>query len=97
MIKAKTVASLFRYPKRWCKGDYAKNKEKVGIDVYDADACSWCLEGAIKKVYPDNPDRILEKLSKLINSNLFGAIPNWNDKPKRTFEQVKALVIKAGI
>ena len=94
MIKAKTVASLFRYPKRWCKGAFAKNKEKMAVDVFDTDACAWCLSGAVMKVYPDNPDRILKKLSKLINSNY---LIHWNDNPSRTFEEIRAFVVKAGI
>lgn len=96
MIRAKTVASLFRYEKRWIKGEIARAKcgiNMVPTNSTDPDACQWCLLGAIYKVYPDNTDEIISKLCCLIGIR----IANWNDVPERTFKQVKALVKKAGI
>ena len=93
MIKAKTVASLFRYEKRWIQGDYARNIEGLNTNFGGLNARQWCLAGAIYKVYPFTWSEMMEKIEKLIR----GSIIHWNDNPRRTFKQVKALVKKAGI
>ncbi len=78
----------------WCKGYYAYTKDNNAVHPLNENAVKWCLAGWMYKIYGDTLfDHIKQKIQSIIN----GYEITWNDKPERTFEEVKELLIKADI
>lgn len=51
MKKYKTVYDLLKSKDRWTRFASAKNKRNEICNIEDKNACKFCLEGAIGKVY----------------------------------------------
>ncbi len=87
------IKELFTAPENWTRGAFARN-EKGAPSSFDA-AKSFCLVGALLYCYPSDKqrDRAREKMKSLIPCGLM----DWNDDPKRTFEEVKEMVNKADV
>lgn len=75
-------------PSTWCQG---ASRKLEGDKVI-----SCCLIGAVSMVYKEWPDifRVDEKIRKHLG---YVCISLWNDDPKRTFEDIKALVKELNI
>jgi len=94
------VRQLFSSKEKWSKGGFAIDKSGKTVPVTSHEAFSWCLEGAIHKCYPgikgmDKRVHIMAKVRDLIDRKSYGKhrdIALWNDAPRRTFKQVKAIV-----
>lgn len=95
------IRELLTDESKWTKGKSARNQYGLPISAKHSKACRWCLSGAVEKAYENYVD-ILRVESK-ISSNLHAkqrlsggprsySIEDWNDRPNRTFEEVKALV-----
>lgn len=100
----KTVRELLSDPKRWTQNAFAKNSEgrSLGRFFAEEEACSWCLVGAVKHVYPTYEwGEIYERLAKILGKQAFTlrsyVLGVWNDDPARTHQEVLDLVTEAGI
>ena len=85
--------------KEWCQDVYARDRKGHETTVYSPDACMFCITGAIQFCYPSSIDRRLEAANKLINMlglEYHSHIPQWNDTPGRTKEEVIALLESVG-
>lgn len=89
------IAELYSDKTKWTQGSIARNPKGIARALWNADdACCWCLMGALQKCYPE-----IEQARKTFCQieNKVGNIFKWNDNPKRTFSEVKALVEELGI
>lgn len=92
--KFQSVKQLFSTPKRWTKGEF-----------FNADNTACCLMGAIDTVeHHTGKDyfNMIDKLKRVIAKKTKKAyhsisIPEYNDSPKRTFEDIKEVVELARI
>ena len=72
MDAIKQIYELFQTRENFITGSWAQNREHLSVNVNDADACCWCLSGAVFHVYniaykcdsPDdyNPEEFPEEL-----------------------------------
>lgn len=91
------LSELLAKPENWTQEHQACDAQGNSVSELAPTAVSWCLLGAIKKLYPDSPsirDGIRTKIFMAINSpRLFGriGITDWNDNPKRKHEEVLRL------
>jgi hypothetical protein len=90
------VQEFYSDESKWVKGTaftygYDKHGTPLGdYGIHKAVKC--CLSGAIMICYPGREEEIKRKVLKKIKN-----IPNWNDDPKRTFEDVKKLITELDI
>jgi hypothetical protein len=92
----KAVDAFLSDKSKWTKGDFARDKVGRRVGMFDDEAASFCLMGAMNKVFVGGPEafqtacRILEqKINEKTNEI---DIPSWNDAYVRTFEDVKELL-----
>lgn len=85
-----------RIERGWTTGAYARDEDGYEVNATDADACSWCLSGAMIAGWADSGqphlrayDAVLAALERQIGPcNRAG----WNDFPGRTQSEVLAAV-----
>jgi len=76
-------------PTKWTRGANARNIHAAKVSFNSKSAVCWCLFGAGVKCYGlARWDDICDKVAAKVGCT----IPEWNDAPERTFEDVKALV-----
>lgn len=85
----------------WCRGTMARDVEGYAVPSYSDEASSWCLIGAIERVYWDNPQLLLICFEKVRNKikEMGGVIlplALWNDELSRTKEEVIKLLESIG-
>lgn len=85
----------------WTQKSMAKNSQGC-ITPYNSDtACSFCISGAIARVYPSSTvrDKKMNKIREHLRSKSEDqCIPVlWNDSPERTKEEVISLLKKLDI
>lgn len=86
-------SELLDKPEKWCQGTYARNKDGKLAILGAPSAVSWCILGALKMCHFSlyGPERqLLDKLTG-------GSVVTFNDTPGRTFEEVRAKLIEAGL
>ena len=91
------VRELFTDASKWTQGPSAKQSDGTPCSEYSAEACSWCLAGAINKCYDDIPTAHKVNIKETLSQTLGMHFIDWNEEPNRTFEEVKALVEKADV
>lgn len=103
-MKNKTVGALLRSKKSWTKGYWARNEKGKRRDINAADACQFCLEGAIRRVYPDTWFVITNRVMDIIRAKFPDrtkyatlGIPEFNDDKRTTFTQVREVIREARI
>ncbi len=87
-----TALEIMRDPSRWCRGALARDRDGRGVSYKSADACSFCIVGAIALAYPDREtcDRVTMKVGKVVRG-LYKrpALTTFNNDPGTTFEMVQ--------
>lgn len=76
------VYELLEKPEAWGKGDFAWNAEGRPVGENDPTACTWCLDGAVCRVYTNYQDRLgIKKRIReyLLNKGYGGSIWGYND------------------
>lgn len=95
--KCMTVRELLDKPEKWTQGGIAKTVTGEVVESYDIGAISWCLLGALDKCYGNNASAFYAAQSRLLARLSDTPISVWNDSPRRTFEEVRAVVESACI
>jgi hypothetical protein len=90
---------LTKHPEAWGQGGYGVSANGRSVSVAHSDASKWCLIGLIYKVYGyAQSSNIREKLEAAMNVPLKQRnIPEWNDAPGRTVQDIITLAKKAGV
>jgi hypothetical protein len=91
------IKELLTDESKWTQNAGARDKEKIPVPPKSEEAVCWCLFGAILKCYGEDKE-VYNRLDKYILYNLTGmGIFSYNDNPKRTFKDIKALIEKLDI
>jgi hypothetical protein len=102
------ISELLNAADRWCKGNMAKTAEGKNCGVANPDAQSFCLVGAAVKCYPGPiaQDIVMRKIRVAIAGLGFEYtshfrptvwISDFNDDARITFDQVRAVIERAGV
>jgi len=80
--------------KGWCQGTLSRTEDGTPTYLSNDAPAKWCLMGAIQQAYDrdvvHNP--VYEKLVSLLSEG----VPNWNDAPGRTQQEVIDLLESIG-
>ena len=94
------ISELLGSPDKWCQGSGAQKEDGAIVDSLSQNATKWCIYGALWKCYRDSEERYeaLMKLNEALKM-VFGDshLVWWNDYRYRTFEDVRQLVLEAGV
>ena len=96
----KDAKALIKNKEHWCKEDLAQDKEGRSVDVCDEDAHSWCILGAVTKVF--NYSYEYESAISALKSQLppdYKSIDEYNDHFMTTHQDILDLfddAIEAG-
>lgn len=94
------VSQLLTDASKWTQRRAAIDADGDSVNVQDVAACRFCLSGAIRRCYPDREERfrVLNTVINEIGGNAaVRSTMEWNDDPRRTFDEVRALVLKLDI
>lgn len=88
--------------KGWTQNAYARDKDDNITYIADQHACSWCLTGALHRASLDSSTLgknfmlVHQRLEvrQLLEAHANGSLSSFNDSPKRTKEDVLALIDK---
>jgi hypothetical protein len=92
---------LLDSPEKWTQGTSARNVFGQPVPSTDPSAVCWCASGAIGCCYPTayQPSgtfpihaRLANYLAKQPYRPESGTISLWNDDPRRTYEEVVAVL-----
>ena len=93
---------LLQKPQSWSQGAFAYNEGDHRVSYKDATACSWCLEGAIRRVSVRGraSETDLERALLLVRSAIqvpgnYPTIQGWNDRATTRHSDVLAVLDKA--
>jgi hypothetical protein len=88
------VSELLSDASKWCQGYLAIDKSGDPVAPEASEATSWCLFGALCKCYPYyNYNKTYRSvIEKLYDEGTYLTIPQYNDSPERTFEEIHTLV-----
>lgn len=99
-----SLQELFAKDNSFCKNTLATNKDGNPTSPHNLNATSWCIIGAIEKIYGSYQQ--LLKYGKIIhnklnpdelNSDDWSSIIDWNNAPERTIEDIRKLVKELNI
>lgn len=82
--------ALLAKPNGWTRGWYAKTQKNNEANPRSRAAVSFCVLGACDRVGAST-----QILSEIVIPKRANTLPDWNDHPDRTQEQVLALFDKA--
>ncbi len=105
-MSASSLVELFDSEAKWAKRVLARDKYNMPVSNLSPYAVCWCLVGGIKKIYGINRrinDKLIEAGKALGFEKRFaidGQVPSvsrFNDSMDTTFEDIKAVIVKAGV
>lgn len=80
---------------KWGQDRMAEAINGESVSPKSSSAYKWCMMGAIVQCYPrEDRHNIYERIHKELDMSYF---PDWNDAPERTWEEVRALLVKLDI
>jgi len=89
------IKELLTDESKWTQRSFAKTSSGRTVTWDDPEACCWCLAGAGRKCYGWTVWR--DSIRDVIEAEINTDSVYFNDFPKRTFAEVKALVEKLDI
>ena len=93
------VYELLSDASKWTQGTFARDKDGNDADWSSPSATCWCLKGEVNNCYRDSSEyAIHDKIRTDIGGSAWSiSIPEWNDDPNRTYEDVVAVCKKLDI
>lgn len=89
------IKELLDVESKWTQGVNARDQLHQSVEVHHPNARQWCLLGAVHKCYSGDMFTLVWNRIRSKVSNYFPH--RWNDDPKRTFAEVRALVVELDI
>lgn len=82
---------------KWTQGCSAKDEKGFFVSSKYRTACAWCVTGALNRCSKDfvEYNQNLKQLIAVLPG--VGNISVWNDNPLRTFAEVRAKLLEAGL
>lgn len=77
----------------WIKGGYAQDASGKWVDAVAENACSFCIAGAVFRMYPNDASRRHEILRLLLDyvrrriNRIWGSVTDWNDSGVKSKEE----------
>lgn len=87
-------SQLLDKPEKWIKGSLARTADGNSIYPESLAAVSWCLGGCLIRLYPT---KTCEELAELAGFPSWGKLVDYNNAPERTFADVRAKLLEAGL
>ena len=74
------VRELLADPEKWTQGHYARASSGLSVGAFSEAAKCWCMEGAIRKCYPNHGERDVarRKIKSIVGIGM--TIQHFNDK-----------------
>lgn len=80
-------------PDKWTQGETARDADGRFCMSSSSKAVSWCILGAYNRLHPNGTSQSDWEYTKRwmdFRESLGCSVPNWNDMPGRTWEEVHA-------
>ena len=94
--------ALLSPPQSWSQHSWAYDQTDARVPLQSKTACSWCLEGAIRRVAIRGKasEADLDRALALIRDQIqvpgnYPTIQGWNDRPRTTHREVLFVLDKA--
>ena len=91
-VRVRSVRGLLRSPKAWCKHSYAKNANGCDTPAQSKDAVTFCLAGALDRIYGSmysrKKDSAYDRLCKYLKRHYGTGIVGFNDRSSTTHAKV---------
>lgn len=91
------IRELLTDESKWTQFTAARDINGAPVFLDNENAVCWCLIGAVSWCYRSDPKQLNMVMNKLWDELGNGEVVKWNDNFNRTFEEVKALVVKLDI
>ena len=93
------VKELLMKPEAWTQNADARTSSGVGISLEKPEAVSFCILGAVDRVYKTESkrNRVAARIQASLGVKYYGEVVDWNDDPARTHAEVLALCEKLDI
>lgn len=88
---------LLDSPEKWTQGARAKDEHDAHVEARSPVATKWCCLGAIEKVSRSKKRFEAARLKLLAVLGAWEFVSVFNDDPARTFEEVRAALLKADV
>ena len=92
------ISQLLTDESKWCQHYYALNVCHRSVPFDSTEARQWCLLGAAR-VCKYNERELLDfvrRATTMLSETATMAITFWQDTPKRTFAEVRSLLLSIG-
>lgn len=94
--QCKTLQELFASKSRWIRGNWAMTNRGVSVYSNNPEACAFCFDGGITKIYGKDSNRLREVYQKVTEELQTASVISWNDD-KATYADVVELCKKLNI
>lgn len=91
---------LLSDPSKWTQGAVARDYKGKPVYPDHEEAVCWCPVGAAQKCYPEYQQAL--EVGDRIRERIYGeprqfGLPQWNDAPGRTFEEVRQVLLELDV
>jgi hypothetical protein len=86
---------LLSGPEKWTKGRLAADRDGDSCGPLSDRATCWCISGALIRCYGKQCSAVMSVNAALRNRRMMkdtDVVPDWNDAPERTYEEVVGLL-----
>jgi hypothetical protein len=93
------ITKLLDEGRAWCQKAEAYTAEGLPCYGHDPRAVTWCITGALLKVFPGLKDRVAASMKLLIaisyTRHEIEHIEEWNDAKDRTWAEIESVLKEA--
>jgi hypothetical protein len=91
-------SELLSGPEKWCWGSYALDKDGMMAYTKSLEACQWCLAGAMLATLSEEEEKLYsDRVREIVKRRGYGSRSGFNDDPRTTFDDVRAVLLEAGL
>jgi len=90
LLTLKRARRAIDTPAKWTRDVEARNAAGTPVAANNDDACSFCINGALRRGSGRNPDVARHYLCKATDTVGYLGLAEWQDTPERTHAEVLA-------